>query len=127
MKTFVCQIRSARSIKLRKARKADANERNHPICVESANPRLVRLVRALLLGPLWREDADRAAGCSNSPDLILHIRRLGPGRENLVCIREKVMDRDGVVSYPGRYHLSLLGQALLTTWLNSQKMGAAYD
>ena len=82
------------------------------------NYRMIRLVRALLRGPVTREDADRIAGCSNSPDLIADIRRLGPGRMHLVCTLFTVTDRDGKVSRPGRYSLTPEGHAMLTEWLN---------
>lgn len=45
----------------------------------SVNQRMIRLVRALLRGPVTRENADRIAGVSNSPDLVSDIRRLGLG------------------------------------------------
>jgi len=80
--------------------------------------RMIRVVRALLRGPVTREDADRIAGCSNSPDLIADIRRLGLGRMHLVCTLFTVTDRDGKVRRPGRYSLTLEGHAMLTEWLN---------
>ena len=90
-----------------------------PIRVSAgANSRMIRLVRALLRGPVTREEADRIAGCSNSPDLIAYIRRLGLGRENLVCTLFTVIDRDGKVSRPGRYSLTPEGHAMLTERLN---------
>ncbi|QOY94974.1 hypothetical protein IM543_03485 [Massilia sp. UMI-21] len=85
----------------------------------SVNQRMIRLVRALLCGTVTREDADRIAGCSNSPDLIAEIRRLGLGRKHLVTTLFKVIDRDGRVSHPGRYSLTSEGHAMLTEWLNS--------
>lgn len=80
--------------------------------------RMIRLVHALLRGPVTREDADRIAGCSNSPDLIADIRRLGLGHIHLVCTLFTVIDRDGKVSRPGRYSLTPEGHAMLTEWLN---------
>ena len=79
---------------------------------------MIRLVQALLRGPITREDADRVAGCSNSPDLVADIRRLGLGRKHLVCTLFTVIDRDGKVSRPGRYSLTPEGHAMLTEWLN---------
>lgn len=94
-----------------------------PMRVSSCvNQRMIRLVRALLRGPVTREDADRIAGCSNSPDLIADIRRLGLGRKHLVCTLFTVIDRDGKVSRPGRYSLTSEGCAMLTEWLNSLAM-----
>jgi len=87
--------------------------------------RMIRLVHALLRGPVTREDADRIAGCSNSPDLIADIRRLGLGRKHLVCTLFTVIDRDGKVSRPGRYSLTPDGHAMLTEWLNFLALEAA--
>lgn len=84
-----------------------------------ANPRMIRLVRALLRAPVWRKEADRVAKCANSPDLISHIRRLGLGRANLGCTRHKLIDSDGKKTHPGLYWLTPLGHAMLTDWLNS--------
>jgi hypothetical protein len=96
-----------------------------PIRVSTrANSRMVRLVRALLRGPVTREDADRIAGCSNSPDLIADIRHLGLGHMHLVCTLFPVIDRDGKVRRPGRYSLTPEGHAMLTEWLNLPCPGA---
>lgn len=84
-----------------------------------ANARMIRLVWALLHGPLWREVADRVGKCSNSPDEIAKIRRLGPGAEHLVCTRYTVIDSDGKPCRPGRYSLTPTGHAMLAEWLNS--------
>jgi hypothetical protein len=83
---------------------------------------MIRLVCALLRAPIWREEADRIAKCSNSPDLIADIRRLGLGATHLVCTRYTVIDSDGKVSRPGRYSLTPTGHAMLTEWLNSLAM-----
>lgn len=90
-----------------------------PMRVSSGvNQRMIRLVRALLRGPVTREDADRIAGVSNSPDLVSDIRRLGLGRTHLVCTLFPVTNRDGKVSRPGRYSLTPEGRTMLTEWLN---------
>lgn len=97
-----------------------------PSCVSTRGSyRMIRLVRALLRGPVTREDADRIAGCSNSPDLVADIRRLGLGRKHLVCTLFTVIDRDGKVSRPGRYSLTPEGHAMLTEWLYSLVLEAA--
>lgn len=81
--------------------------------------RMIRLVHALLRGPITREDADRVAGCSNSPDLVADIRRIGLGHKHLVCTLFTVVDRDGKASRPGRYSITPEGHAMLTEWLHN--------
>lgn len=56
-------------------------------------PRHSRLLRALLTGPVTREDADRIAGASNGPDEVMKLRR----QYGLLipCTRRKSFDRDG--------------------------------
>lgn len=82
------------------------------------NPRMIRLVYALLHGPLMRKDVDRIAGCANGPDLIANIRSLGLGRINLPCILIPVIDRDGKKSLAGRYSVTEEGKELLVKLLN---------
>lgn len=58
-----------------------------------SNPREHRLLAGLLQRDMSRETLDRAVGCSNTPDLILRLRR----REglDLPCSRQAGVDRDG--------------------------------
>ena len=65
-------------------------------------PRQTRLLAALIQGPLWRKQADRVAGASNSPHYIQDLRRLGL---QIQCEQVKSLDRDGRPSRFGRYHL----------------------
>ncbi|MDO3721782.1 hypothetical protein QVZ43_08585 [Marinobacter sp. chi1] len=65
--------------------------------------RLYRLIVALLAGPLPRETADRVAGASNSPHYIQELRK-----NFLLKIdteRVEKIDRDGLLTRPGVYHL----------------------
>jgi hypothetical protein len=61
--------------------------------VPVTNPRERRMLLALLHRNLSREALDRAVGCSNTPDLVMRLRR----RHNLdlLCSRESGIDRDG--------------------------------
>jgi len=67
-------------------------------------PRHRRLIVALLIGPLPRETADRVAGASNSPHYIQELRE----KFGLSITTERVekIDRDGLLTRPGVYHLS---------------------
>ncbi len=65
--------------------------------------RLRRLIIALLVGPLPRETADRVAGASNSPHYIRKLRdKFGL---NIHTERVEKIDRDGLITHPGVYHL----------------------
>lgn len=67
------------------------------------SPRCRRLLFGLLQGPLTREAADRVAGASNSPQCISVLRQ--KFHLNITMKRTKVIDRDGLISYPGIYQL----------------------
>lgn len=68
------------------------------------NPREHRALLALLAAPLTREQLDRVAGASNSPDLVARLRHgLGLG---IPCEREPVKDRDGRTVQRGVYRLA---------------------
>ncbi len=63
-----------------------------------------RVLLALLDSPKTREQLDRIAGSSNSPDVVLKMRRRF-GLE-LPCMLEKVQDRDGRSVERGIYSLT---------------------
>lgn len=65
-------------------------------------PRYYRALAALAAGSLMREELDRAAGASNSPDVVRWLRRAG---WVIHCERLKRTDRDGRACRPGRYTL----------------------
>ena len=65
-------------------------------------PRHVRLLAALLNGPVMRETADRITGASNSPHYVQGLRDLGLEIE---CERVSALDRDGKRCRPGQYRL----------------------
>ena len=64
--------------------------------------RHTRLLAGLIQRPLWREEADRITGASNSPHYIRELRSLGL---QIHCERVESLDRDGRPCRPGRYHL----------------------
>jgi len=65
-------------------------------------PRQQRVINALRLKPCWREEVDRIAGASNSPQVISELRRRG---FVIPCILVTKIDRDGKPCRPGRYYL----------------------
>ncbi len=68
------------------------------------SPRQCRALSALLAGPKTREQIDRIAGASNSPDVIGRLRkRFGM---TLPCELERIRDRDGRSVERGVYSLT---------------------
>lgn len=66
-----------------------------------SNPREWRALMALSVRDLTREQMDRTAGASNSPDLMKRCReRYGL---DIPCIKETVRDRDGFEVQRGVY------------------------
>ncbi|MCC4115341.1 hypothetical protein LLG90_08280 [Aromatoleum toluclasticum] len=66
-----------------------------------ANPREWRALMALCVRDLTREQMDRTAGASNSPDLMKRCReRYGL---SIPCVKEGVLDRDGLEVQRGVY------------------------
>ena len=75
--------------------------------------RQMRACTALFNRPMMREELDRAAGCSNSPDLVMRLIKKGVG---ITCTEVKRVDRDGRACFPGRYELTVEGRAILQRW-----------
>ena len=55
------------------------------------NPRHLRVIQAVTVRPIPREELDRVAGCSNGPELVAELRRRGL---EMPCTRTKKLDRD---------------------------------
>lgn len=73
---------------------------------------------------LPREHGDRAAGCSNFPDLISELRRRGL---EIPCDRVPDRDRDGQPIRRGVYHLTADDRRKLIRWMTIRsrvKVGA---
>ncbi len=77
------------------------------------NPRHLRVIQAVTVRPLPREELDRIAGCSNGPALVADLRDLGL---ELPCTRTKKLDRDLFTCWPGVYHLTARDRRKLTAW-----------
>lgn len=65
-------------------------------------PRAFRLMLALLQAPRTREECDRLAPASNSPNVIMELRRRL--KLELPCERVPFVTKDGERSHYGRYH-----------------------
>ena len=68
-----------------------------------SSPRELRLLSALLGGPVSREALDRGIGASNSPDVVFRLRKRG---FDLPCEFRKGIDRDGRPCNFGVYRLT---------------------
>lgn len=77
------------------------------------NPRHLRVIQAVTVRPVPREELDRVAGCSNGPDLVAELRRLGL---ELPCCRTRKLDRDLFPVFPGVYHLTDRDRRKLNAW-----------
>lgn len=78
------------------------------------NPRHLRAITALMTCPQPREHLDRAAGCSNAPELVAELRRRGL---EIPCERIHYTDRDGKPTRPGIYHFNDTDRRKLNNWL----------
>ena len=77
------------------------------------NPRHLRVLQAVTVRPVPREELDRVAGCSNGPQLVSDLRGLGL---EMPCTRTKKLDRDLFACFPGVYHLTQADRRKLETW-----------
>lgn len=81
------------------------------------NPRHLRAIHALQTRPMPREHLDKAAGCSNGPELVAELRRRGL---DVPCARVPDFDRDGRAIRRGVYYLTDQDRRKLTRWLSSR-------
>ena len=77
------------------------------------NPRHLRVIQAVTVRPVPREELDRVAGCSNGPALVADLRDLGL---EMPCTRTKKVDRDLFACWPGVYHLTERDRRKLNAW-----------
>ncbi len=77
------------------------------------NPRHLRVIQAVTVRPVPREELDRVAGCSNGPALVSDLRDLGL---DMPCTRTRKLDRDLFPTWPGVYHLTERDRRKLNAW-----------
>lgn len=78
------------------------------------NPRHLRVIQAVTVRPVPREELDRVAGCSNGPALVSDLRDLGL---EIPCTRTRKLDRDLFPTWPGVYHLTERDRRKLKAWM----------
>lgn len=83
------------------------------------NPRHLRVIQALTVRPVPREELDRVAGCSNGPALVADLRDMGL---QIPCTRTKRLDRDLFPCFPGVYSLTPRDRSKLTAWKRKRAM-----
>jgi hypothetical protein len=74
------------------------------------------IVVMMKFGPTWREALDKAAGASNSPQIVSELRSNGLSIE---CSRVECLDRDGAIVRPGLYELTYETETAFRAWLRS--------
>jgi len=84
------------------------------------NPRHLRAIHALQTRPMPREQLDRAAGCSNAPELVAELRRRGL---EIPCQKISDFDRDGLPIRRGVYHFTGQDIRKVCRWLASRQKG----
>ena len=88
--------------------------------MKALNLRALRAIAALLRGPVSREALDRIAGASNSPQLVLQLRRRGL---DIPCKRVRKIDRDGAICWPGIYQFTEADRNRIAEWRERKNPG----
>ena len=87
----------------------------------TTNPRRLRALNALLSGDVPREQLDRVAGASNSPETVRQLRALGlPKGSCLPCEMRRSVDRDGRDVRHGVYSLTAEGRRRVREWIRTE-------
>jgi hypothetical protein len=95
--------------------KAESSAKEHRKFTEITNPRQLRVLHALVLGPRPREELDRIAGCPNSPSQIAALRRKG---FSIPCVLVPMHDRDGLLVKRGVYYFAKCDYRALSRLVN---------
>jgi hypothetical protein len=95
-----------------------APDKRNSISFSTDNPRHQRAIGLLWQRPAKREECDRAAGCSNFPDLVAELRRRGL---EVPCVRVPAFDRDGQDVRIGVYSLTAADRRKINLWLSTRQ------
>lgn len=98
--------------------KAELSANTHRELTEIKNPRQLRLLYALMLGPRPREEMDRIVGSPNSPSQVAALRRKG---FTIPCALVPMHDRDGLLVKRGVYYLANSDRRTLDRLLNVEE------
>ncbi|MFC5428475.1 hypothetical protein ACFPTO_06610 [Paraburkholderia denitrificans] len=97
---------------------AESSAKEHREFTEIKNPRQLRVLHALVLGPRPREELDRIAGCPNSPTQVAALRRKG---FLIPCALVPMHDRDGLLVKRGVYYFALSDRRTLNRLLKAKE------
>jgi hypothetical protein len=86
--------------------------------IGTENPRHLRVLQALLLGPRSRKQIDGIAGAANGPQLIASLRERGL---TLPCRMVPGIDRDGHAILYGVYALDDADRKKVRRWLRKRQ------
>ena len=107
-------MRNARSVKTETGVLGSSSDSKQAASfLGTQNPRHLRVIQAVTVRPVPREELDRIAGCSNGPDLVRDLRDRGL---ELPCTRTKKLDRDLFETFPGVYFLTQQDRRKLAKW-----------
>ena len=95
----------------RACEKGDFNPSNR--FLGTTNKRHLRALSFVLVRPLFREELDKIAGCSNGPELVAELRRCGL---EVPCHRVTRLDKDGKPCRPGVYSLTDDDRLRIAKW-----------
>ena len=77
-----------------------------------------RVINALSVCPIMRENLDSIAGCSNEPELAAGQRRKDL---SIPCERMKRYEKDGNASYPGQYSFTNEDKQIVRDWMKAER------
>ena len=106
-------MKNARPPEREPSAREQGDSKSAPSFIGTDNPRHLRVLQAVSVRPIPREQLDALAGCSNGPDLIAELRRRGL---QMPCTRTKRKDRDLFDCWPGVYHLTDQDRRKLNAW-----------
>ena len=97
----------------------ESSQCKHNTFIGTSNPRWLRVIAALLKRSVMREQLDKIAGASNSPDIILNLRRHGL---QIPCKRIPIYDQDNKLCRAGVYELSKSDRIKISKWLKRREL-----
>ena len=113
-------MRNARPSNAKTSAREQGDSKSPATFVGTDNPRHLRVIHAVWVRPIPREQLDSVAGCSNGPDLVADLRRRGL---QMPCTRTKKLDRDLFDCWPGVYHLTQRDRRKLADWKRKRAAG----
>jgi len=109
-------MKNARPLQVETSANGHRNSTSIFVFPDIPNERELRVLHALNMhAEISREQLDRIAGASNSPDIVFRLRGRGIG---IVCRMVRAFDRDGNEVQHGMYSMSAISRQAFRDWLN---------